>query len=82
MTARRQELSANGFEDIEHEAVRWTLELDPTRARQLYATYSNISRLPDAQKTAILDEIERIAEVEFNGRIERQMVTPIYTAHT
>jgi SAM-dependent methyltransferase len=81
ITARSQELSAYGFQDVEHESVRWTLDLDTTMTRQLYATYSNIARLPDARKAAILDEIERIADVEFGGRVERQMVTPIYTAH-
>ena len=81
VTARSQELLEYGFQEIEHEAVRWTLDLDATQTRQLYATYSNIARLPDAGKAAILDEIERIAGVEFGGRVERQMVTPIYTAH-
>jgi SAM-dependent methyltransferase len=80
VAARSQELSGYGFQDVEHEAVRWTLDLDATKTRQLYATYSNIARLPNDQKTAILDEIERIAQVEFGGRVERQMVTPIYTA--
>jgi SAM-dependent methyltransferase len=81
VAARTGELTGNGFQDVEHETIRWTLDLDATQARQLYATYSNIARLPNAQKLAILDEIERIAEEEFGGRVERQMVTPIYTAH-
>ena len=81
VAARTRELSSNGFRDVEHEAVRWTLQLDATQTRQLYATYSNIARLPDAQKATILDEIQRIASVEFGDRVERQMVTPIYTAH-
>ena len=29
----------------------------------------------------ILDEIERIANAEFGGRVERQMVTSVYTAN-
>jgi SAM-dependent methyltransferase len=81
VAVRSQELSGYGFRDVEHEAIRWTLDLDAPQARRLYATYSNIARLPDAQRAAILDEIERIADVEFGGRVERQMVTPIYTAH-
>jgi len=78
---RVSDLASHAFRDIEHEAIRWTLDLDATQARQLYATYSNIARLPDAQRVSILDEIQRIAEQEFGGRIERRMVTPIYTAH-
>jgi SAM-dependent methyltransferase len=81
VAARSQELAAFGFRDVEHDAVRWTLELDATQARQLYATYSHIARLPSERREAILDGIERIADVEFGGRVERQMVTPIYTAH-
>ena len=81
VAARTRELASHGFRDVEHEAVRWTLQLDATQTRQLYATYSNIARLPDAQKATILDEIQRIASVEFGDRVERQMVTPIYTAH-
>ena len=81
VAARVSDLTDHGFRDVEHEDVRWILALDATQARQLYATYSNIARLPDAQREAILDEIQRIAEDEFGGRIERRMVTPIYTAH-
>ena len=81
VTARGRELSDHGFQDVEHEAIPWTLHLDATQTRQLYATFSNIARLPDARRAAILDDIERIADVEFGGRVDRQMVTPIYTAH-
>ncbi len=81
VAARTSELERHGFQDVKHEAERWTLRLDAAQTRRLYATYSNIARLPDAQKEMILDEIERIADAEFGGRVERQMVTPVYTAH-
>jgi SAM-dependent methyltransferase len=81
VAARTAELSDHGFRDVEHEAVEWTLDLDAAQARQLYATYSNIARLPEPQREAILDAIQRIAEDEFGGRVERRMVTPIYTSH-
>ena len=79
---RLAELADHGFLDPEHEAVRWTLVLDPKTTRQLYASYSNVARQPAAERTAVLDELERIARVEFGGRVERKMVTPVYTAHT
>jgi SAM-dependent methyltransferase len=79
--ARIAELAGHGFLDVEHEAVRWTLVLDATRTRQLYATFSNVARVPEPTRETILDELRRIAEVEFGGRVERNMVTPIYTAH-
>jgi SAM-dependent methyltransferase len=81
VAARTLELSEHEFLDVDHEAVRWILELDAPRTRQLYATYSNVARLSEAERNAILDEIERIADVDFGGRVERRMVTPIYTAH-
>src|SRR4029078_5141815 len=71
--ARGRELSHHGSQDVEHEAIPWTLHLDATQTRQLYATFSNIARLPDAQKAAILDGIERIAAGEFGGPGVRQM---------
>jgi SAM-dependent methyltransferase len=82
VAARLRDLSDHGFRDAEHEAVRWTLNLDAMTTRQLYATYSNIARLPAADREEILDEVERIAEVEFDGHVQRRIVTPIYTAHT
>ena len=72
MAARTAELETHGFQDVEHEAERWTLRLDAAQTRRLYASYSNIARLPDAQRETILDEIERIADasstVVSNGR--------------
>jgi SAM-dependent methyltransferase len=81
VAARAAELESHGFQDVEHEAERWTLRLDATQTRRLYETYSNIARLPDSQKEMILAEIERIIDAEFGGRVERQMVTPVYTGH-
>jgi SAM-dependent methyltransferase len=80
VAARTGELANNGFQDVEQEVVRGTLRLDAMQARRLYATYSNIARLPSAQRVTILDEIQRIAEIEFGDRVERLIVTPIYTA--
>jgi SAM-dependent methyltransferase len=81
VAARTTELSAHGFRDIEHEEVRWALHLDALQTRRLYATYSNIARLPADRREAILGAVERVAREEFGGRVERRMVTPIYTAH-
>jgi len=80
VSARSEELARHGFRDVEHEAIRWPLELGPGRTRQLYASFSNVARLPDEERQTILDEIERVAQVEFGGRVRIPMVTPIYTA--
>lgn len=81
VAARTSELERHEFQDVEYEAERWTLRLDAMQTRRLYATYSNIARLPESQKEMILDEIERIADSEFGGRVERHMITSVYTAH-
>src|SRR5204862_2665404 len=78
--ARTEELRSFGFEDVEHEAVHWTLELDGTRTRWLDATFSNDARLPESRRETILDELQCIAQAEFGGRVERLLVTPISTA--
>jgi SAM-dependent methyltransferase len=79
--ARTSDLERLGsFEHIEHETIRWTLELDPAAVRRLYSTFSPIARLPDRQRVRVLDAIERIASEDFGGRVERRIVTPIYTA--
>ena len=41
---------------------------------------SSISRLSDDDQHQILDEIERIANAEFGGNVERPFVTVIYTS--
>jgi SAM-dependent methyltransferase len=81
VAARSRDLSEHGFDEVEHEAIKWTLRMDAQHTRGLYATYSHIARLPLAERDAVLDEIERIASLEFAGRVERQMITSIYTAH-
>jgi hypothetical protein len=79
--ARLGDLGADGlFEDIAFEMVRWTLVLDPAQVRALYATYSQFSVLDDLERIRILDGLAEIATREFGGRVERNMVTPIYTA--
>jgi hypothetical protein len=52
--------------------------LDPAQTVALYATYSNINIRPDSK--AVLSGLERIARVEFNGRVTRNMITTVYLA--
>lgn len=78
---RLGDLRADGlFEDIAVEMLRWTLVLDPKQVRALYATYSQFSVLDEVERNRILDGLFEIAAREFGGRVERNMVTAIYTA--
>jgi SAM-dependent methyltransferase len=73
--ARLADLRASGF--VEPEVVRrdWTLTLDPEGVRALYATYSEVARLESAARARMLDALAGVAERQFGGRVERNMVT-------
>ncbi len=72
--------SVGAFDHITSDTIRWTALLDPGQVTRLYATFPSISRLRPAEQQRLLAELGRIAEDQFGGRVERHMVTPIYTA--
>lgn len=78
---RRAELEAVGaFEAIAFEARPWTLVLDSAGIRALYGTYSEINQHQPADRERLLDALTQIAEREFGGRVERNMITALHTA--
>jgi SAM-dependent methyltransferase len=79
--ARVADLAGAGFEQIAYERMPWALTLPSVSAvRALYATYSPITRLDAARRETVLDEIARVADEQFGGRVERNMITALYTA--
>lgn len=78
--ARLAALVNAGFEDLEHELVRWSAAWDTAGIRALYGTFSPIRRLDDARREEFLDDVARIAESDFGGRVERTLTTSLYTA--
>lgn len=79
--ARETELSRSGkFESVVHAVTRWTLVLDPSQVGRLYGGFSNIQRLPADRRAEILRQLEEVARVEFGGRVERNMTSPLYLA--
>ena len=58
-------------------AGSWWSEL-----RRLSSTSSPIQRLPAPERERVLDGVTRIAAEEFADRVERRMVTALYTART
>jgi SAM-dependent methyltransferase len=78
--ARLDALGASGFIAVENELVRWNAEWDAAGIRALYGSFSPILRLEPSRKDEILDEIERIAEQDFGGRVSRALTTSLYTA--
>lgn len=78
--ARRDALSRAGFVGLHHETVPWRAAWDSTGARHLYASFSPIRRLDPARREPLLDEVQRIAEQDFGGRVERTVTTSIFVA--
>ena len=62
--------------------LEWTLTLDPPGVRRLYATYSNVTALPVAERERLLDGLETIARERFGGVVTRNMTTALYVART
>lgn len=78
--ARLADFAAAGFAADAPQFLRWTLALDPDGVRALYATYSNVTALPAHEQTRLLDTLHYVAAQQFAGRVERNMITAIYTA--
>jgi len=76
----RDFINTGQFETPEYMAYRWTSVLNTEQVGSLYATFSSISRLPKEQRKAILDQLMEVAEKQFEGRVEKNMVSPIYVA--
>ncbi|HEX4492305.1 MAG TPA: methyltransferase domain-containing protein [Acidimicrobiia bacterium] len=79
--ARIGEIDATGaFEPVEHHVVPWEGHHDAAGIRALFATYSPWLALPEATRTRVLDELERIARDDFGDAIVRPYQTVIYLA--
>jgi len=79
--ARHADLHATGaFTDLVFERRNWTLVIDAAQVRALYATYSNITTRPQAERERLLDGLAEVAERQFAGRVERNMVTSLVAA--
>lgn len=69
-----------GFRATEHDVVDWDACWDTNGIRALYGTFSPIARLDEERRDEILDAVAHIAEHEFGGRVERTLLTSIFTA--
>lgn len=73
-------LARAGFEERSYDEMRWTSEWDTEGIRGLYATFSPINSLDADRRLELLDSVARIAAVDFGGRVEKPLVTSLYTA--
>ena len=78
---RISEIDSSGqFGTVEHHLVEWEGHHSARGIRDLFATYSPWLALPEAQRTATLDEIERVARDEFGDAVVRPYVTSLFLA--
>lgn len=78
--ARRDDFVAAGLVPDDAYYIPWTLVLDPEGVRQLYASFSNVTALPQDERARLLDALAETATFAFGGRVERNMVTAIHIA--
>ncbi len=58
--------------------THWTLTLNPNQVRSLYSGFSSIARLPDEERLPLLERLAAIADVQFGGKVIRNMTSPMY----
>jgi len=81
IAARLQDIAATRrFDPAKHLLHTWTLELTTKQVGALYGTFSNINCLPGDARSRILDQLMEIAERDLGGRVERNMLSPVYVA--
>ena len=79
--ARTEEIDASGhFGPVEQHVVEWEGHHDAIGIRRLFATYSPWLALPEAQRIATLDAIERAARDDFDDNVTRPYLTSLFLA--
>jgi SAM-dependent methyltransferase len=73
-------LEAAGFVDISAERIPWSRTFHAKGTREVFSTFSPLLVVDEERRTRTLDELERIARDEFGDRVEKPIVTALYTA--
>jgi SAM-dependent methyltransferase len=73
-------LEAAAFVDVSHERIPWSKTFDAKGIREIFSTFSPFLVVDEERRTRTLDELERIAREEFGDRVEKPIVTALYTA--
>ena len=77
---RLEDLTANGFQDAEVDLWRSSLTCDTAALVALYSTFSPIQALEPKSRQQLLADLARMANEKFGGRVERPLITVLYTA--
>ena len=73
-------LRAAGFSEIQHAQFRRERNLSTAEVRALYASYSYVRALPEAQRANLLDSISELVADGFGGRALNVVMTALYSA--
>jgi hypothetical protein len=73
-------LTTAGFAQAAHDEFRWSHTWDSAGIRGLYSTFSPVIALEADRRGRLLDAVECIARDNFGDRVERPLVTSLYTA--
>ena len=76
--ARQAEAEAAGFKKTDYRESRWSLVLRTDEVGKLYASFSHIQRLDADSRAKLLDELMRIADIQFNGKVVRNVTSCLY----
>lgn len=79
-SSRLADLAAARLEEAEVDTWSWHEEFSTARLVDLYSTFSAVHRLPEPARGAFLQDLRRIADEQFGGRISRPLRTILYTA--
>jgi hypothetical protein len=72
--------STDKFEKIENQMFRTSEIFRTAKLLELHATFSEISRLDPTERNRLLERLAEIADKQFNGRVEKPIITSIYIA--
>lgn len=78
--ARLEELATAGFEGAGVTSWSWEEEFTTSRLVDLYSTFSPVRALAQARRRDFLEQLARIADDEFGGRLSRPLKTVLYSA--
>ncbi|WP_294044599.1 hypothetical protein [Sphingomonas sp.] len=72
------ELADGGFDAVQAEVFTTERMLDAAAMRGLYASFSFVRLLPDADRHRLLDRIGDLVERRFGGAAPNVVLTPLY----
>ncbi|SDM14659.1 class I SAM-dependent methyltransferase [Nonomuraea jiangxiensis] len=68
-----------GFGGIQAKVLRWSITMPPRQLTRLYTTFAAVRELPEPDRAALLDDIERAAAA-LGDEVTEQCVTVLYLA--